>query len=164
MNQTLLGILLILATEVCLLAYFTALVYLFPRRTAATAHFSAYTRGRAFAVGLVNLLFFGLLALVMASAGGGDLLSGLAILLAAALLWLISLGLAGQVRIIAQMIYPPASAGSDQIPPTAYLRASLLLSLACLLPVLGWFLLLPYLAILALGSAILSLFQKAPGM
>jgi dolichol kinase len=111
--------------------------------------------GRALLIGAVNLLFFGTLALAclgLADSSGVQLLAvpglALVILMAVALCG----GLAAVVEETGARLLPAAD-------PSSALRRTLLgtttLTLACALPLVGWFLLLPYLALVGLGACII---------
>lgn len=141
-----------------LIAFVTVLGALFPTRTASTRAALESLPGRAFALGLVNLGFLTVAVLVSLVLGEnlwqGFFLPGL--LLIGVALVLASFGLTACVQQVGQRLWP-------QLPPVRQsLWAGLLLVLACLLPIVGWFLLLPWLLIIGSGAFLLSFFQRKP--
>jgi hypothetical protein len=139
-----------------LVAFFAVIRALFPNRVARTEAAIDAVPGRSFTVGLVNLVFFGAVMLVLFSLaerfhGGGLRLLGVIFL--AALSIGVSFGLAGVVQIIGARIKDQA----EGLVRTAW--GSVLLALACALPFVGWFGLLPFAASLGLGGFILSFFS-----
>ncbi|MBL8046309.1 MAG: hypothetical protein JNL09_07210 [Anaerolineales bacterium] len=126
---------------------------LFPRRIARTRTIAEQMPGRAFAVGLINLLFFGAVALgfsALADAIGNELPRLPALLIFTILLIALSFGLTAVARLVGERLRPQASDLNRTIVGT------LALSLGSTLPVVGWFALLPYAAGLGLGAFILS--------
>ena len=67
MNEFLQIMVVILLFTIPLAAYFLVLAALFPNRAAKTQRVLTTMPGRSFGVGLVNFLFFGLIALVLFS-------------------------------------------------------------------------------------------------
>lgn len=126
---------------------------LFPRRIARTRAIAEQMPGRAFAVGLINLLFFGAVALgfsALADAIGNELPRLPALLIFTILLIALSFGLTAVARLVGERLRPQASDLNRTIVGT------LALSLGSTLPLVGWFALLPYAASLGLGAFLLS--------
>lgn len=144
----------IAATTVALLVL---LPFLIPRHVAQAGHTMQTMPGRSFIIGLVNALFFLVIAAVLAQGGDGGGL--LALLLVLALLALAAVGLAGLVMVLHQRIYPRAenAAGMQLLVKTAVLLVA-----AALLPILGWFVLAPILLLVGLGAVIMTLVRRAP--
>jgi hypothetical protein len=138
-----------------LIAFFAVLGVLFPLRVSKTYAAIQAMPGRAFAVGLVNGLFFGALAAVLLSLSKGPGVLALPGLLVAALLAVgLSVGVAGVVEIVGERLFPQAG----RLGRTA--GGTLALWLACLLPFVGWVLLFGYVAFLGLGGFVLSYFAR----
>ena len=154
-------ILLILGFDLALVAFFVVLTALFPRRVAKTKAVAGLMPGRAFAVGLVNFLFFGAVTFILftlAGQAGNDLLR--VILTLPALFFLsalsvgVSFGLAGMVGLVGERL----AASQTEIRRTVW--GALALSLGSSLPFVGWFGLLPYAGLLGLGAFIVSFFWR----
>ena len=140
-----------------LVAFFAIVVVLFPDRVARTHAVAARTPGRAFLVGLVNGLFLtaisgGLVALTQ-TLGFVAALPGLLIMIV--LVIGLALGLAGVVQLLGERLFPRR----EGLGRTGL--STLVVALGCALPYVGWFVLLPSLAMLGLGAFIISLVQDA---
>jgi hypothetical protein len=136
-----------------LTAFFLVVTVLFPRRVARTQRMAAGSPGRAFGVGLINLVFLAAVAFVFFALAGNTgvrflALSGTVVL--GLLLIGLSFGLAGMVQLVGERLAPA------QGPTARSMWGALALSLACATPVVGWFALLPYAAITGLGAFVLS--------
>lgn len=130
---------------------------LFPRRVARARTIAEQMPGRAFAAGLINLLFFSAVALgfsALADAIGNELPRLPALLIFTILLIALSFGLTAVARLVGERLRPHASDSSRTIVGT------LALSLGSTLPLVGWFALLPYAASLGLGAFIISFVWK----
>jgi hypothetical protein len=157
MTETFQIALLAAALLVCLAAYFAVLAAFFPHRVAKTERICAEAPGRALLAGFVNLVFLGVLFLVFYTAAGRasaelqQLVAGLFLFLVGVGL---SFGLAGLVELAGARLVPTrARAGRSAV-------GAITLSLACALPFVGWFGLLPYAALTGLGGFILSFFDR----
>ncbi len=131
-------------------ALFTSLI----ARTCQTAETQA---ARSFLVGLVNLVFVGALisaVIALADGTGLDFLVVVAILLAAVLAIATAFGLAAMVQVIGARLVP----GGQGLRPGIW--GTIALTLGCLTPYLGWFGLLPYVALRGLGAFVMVLFGK----
>jgi hypothetical protein len=141
-------------------AYFLVVNALFASRIARTRSIAQSMPGRSFGIGLVNFIFFAVIALVLFSLAentgpfvrGVLTIPGLIILgfLASAL----SLGLAGMSNLIGERIFPDLPAWKQT------LWGTVCLALACSLPFMGWFLLLPYVGFVGIGAVILGSFRR----
>lgn len=135
-----------------LLAFFAVVGVLFTHRVERVVALAQAMPGRTFLVGLVNLLFAAALIAALGSLGGvGGIL---ALLLLAALAVGISFGLTAMSRVVGQRLGIRALGLS----PNAW--GSLALTMASLLPFVGWFGLLPYAGMVGLGAFILSFFER----
>jgi hypothetical protein len=140
-----------------LVAFFAIVVVLFPERVARTHAVAARTPGSAFLVGLVNGVFLtaiglGLTALTQTL----GLLAALpALVILIVLVIGLVLGLAGIVQLLGERLFPRR----EGIGRTGL--STLAVALGCALPYVGWFVLLPFLAMLGLGAFIISLVQDA---
>ena len=146
-----------LASFVTLTALFTLLAFLLPGRAEHARQLISDRPGRSFIVGLVNLLFFGVLAAMFSQGGDASGLLGLVILLA--LLGLALLGLTGLLLLLRGRFYPPHEEGAYSL-LTATSRSSAILVAALLAPVGGWFILAPILLITGLGAGIITMIRR----
>jgi len=140
-----------------LAAFFAIVVALFPERVARTHAIAARTPGRAFLVGLVNGLFLAAITLgLVALTQTLRLVAAVpALVLLIALVIGLVLGLAGIVQLLGERLFPRR----EGVRRTCL--STLAIALGCALPYVGWFVLLPFLATLGLGSLIISLVQDA---
>jgi len=116
---------------------------------------------RSFLIGIVNAVFFVFLAAMMFNFSKSQLnglLSGLVNIIALTILVtlgiLASIGLSGLSYWLEERI----QAGEHTL--AASLKSSLLLVLACMAPLVGWFLLTPFVIATSLGSAIQVIIRK----
>lgn len=146
-------IFLIPAATITLIALLVTISYLWPQRTAQASQILDNSPGRSFIIGFVNLLFFGILAAFLSQQG--DFAGLLALLILLVLLGIAVLGMGGFLLLLAARIFP-------QIPDDlkARLKTAVLLILALLAPILGWFIFTPLLLILGLGAGIMALFRR----
>ncbi len=160
MNEMLRLTLATLLLTIPLTALFLVLGALFPERLSRTRSALQGAPGRSFALGLVNALFFGLIAFVLLSLSEGLNGFGKAVLTLPALVILgllgilLGLGLTAAVQHLAGRLFPDLAEWQGR------LWSAVLLCLACGLPFAGWFLLLPYIGLAGIGAAILGFFQK----
>jgi hypothetical protein len=150
----------IILLTIALAAYFLVVGALFANRTTRTQHMITSMPGRSFGVGLVNFLFFGVIALVLFSLAGNAgkfvkvVLITPASLITALLIIMLSFGLTGMVNLLGERILPEVASWKR----TAF--GTMILSFACALPFVGWFLLFPYVGFVGIGAFILGLFQR----
>jgi hypothetical protein len=67
---------------------------------------------------------------------------------------MLSFGLAGMAQLIGERVAPSTWGKSRQV-----LLGTVLLGIGCTVPLVGWFLLLPYTSFLGIGAFITSFFQ-----
>jgi len=142
------------ATLVGLFVVMNALFTSWIARTCQTAETQA---ARSFLVGLVNLIFVGALisaVIALADGTGLDFLIVVAVLLAVVLAIATTFGLAAMVQVIGARLVP----GGQGLRPGIW--GTVALTLGCLTPYVGWFGLLPYVALRGLGGFVLTLFGK----
>ena len=150
----------IIALTITLAAYFLVIGAFFTNRVMKTQTIINQTSGRAFGLGMVNFLFFGLIAFVLLSVAenAGAFVKGIltipALVIFGLLTVLLSLGLTGMVNVLAERIFPDLTLWKRNI------WSAVILCFACALPFVGWFLLLPYLGFVSIGAAILGFFQR----
>jgi hypothetical protein len=139
-------ILLVTGTAVIL-----TLIGFFPHFTAQGAATVEQSPGRVLVVGLVNLLFLGILILTLFALGENvaQVFTIPALILLLALVASILLGLPGLAFLLGQRLWP------ERQPFTRHAYAAALLLLASLAPFVGWFILLPVLLTHALGLCVL---------
>jgi sorbitol-specific phosphotransferase system component IIBC len=143
-----------------LTAYFLVVSALFANRVAKAQCIINQMPARAIGVGLVNFLFFGVIATILFSVAENTtgvikvILTIPALLITALLTIILSFGLAGMVNLVGDRILPEHSSLKKT------LWGSVMLTFACAIPFAGWFLLLPYVAFLGFGAVILGFFQR----
>jgi hypothetical protein len=160
-------VLLVLFGGVALIALLAAVHLLLPDPVAKTRARLETGLGRAFLLGIVNLLFLGAVAFLLVWQAGliRDNWSGAAAFLSVVLGLLalvIFLGLAvfavNGLTALAALL--GERIGKAKTPFQGDLRGGLLLVLACLTPYVGWFGFTPFVLSLGLGASILALLQK----
>jgi sorbitol-specific phosphotransferase system component IIBC len=145
-----------------LAAYFLVAGALFRQRVAKTKAVINSVPGRSFGIGLVNFVFFTVIAIVLFSLAEntGAFIKGVltipAIIITAFLAIMLSFGLTGMAGLLGERIFPDLSAWKQT------LWGTVCLSFACSLPFVGWFLLLPYAGFVGVGAFILGFFQREP--
>ena len=153
-------ILVIVLLTIGLVAYFLVVNALFPQRVAKAKSIIQSMPARSFGIGLVNFVFFAVIALVLFSVAEnmGPFIRGVlvipAIVILAFLAIVLSLGLAGMATLIGERMFPDFSLWKQT------LWGTVCLSLACALPFVGWFLLLPCVSFAGIGAVILGFFQR----
>ena len=141
-------------------AYFLVLNALFAPRLTRTRSIAQSMPARSFGIGLVNFLFFSVIAIVLFSIAenAGSFIKGVlsipGIIILALLALALSFGLAGMSNLIGERIFP------DLAPWKQTLWGTICLTLACALPFVGWFLLLPYVGCVGIGAVILGFIQR----
>jgi hypothetical protein len=153
-------VLALILLSIGLVAFFLALRVLFPRRIARTRMVAELMPGRALAVGVVNGLFFGILAFILLSIANnlGDF--GRIVLTLPALLFIgllslgLSFGLGGMAELVGERLAPAQTAFRRT------LWGTLALTIGSAVPFVGWFLLLPYAALVGLGAFIVGFFWR----
>jgi hypothetical protein len=143
-----------------LLAFFATLVLLLPKPILKTQEVLENTGGRSLLLGLVNFIFFGLIATLgvwLAEQTSGVLagifaLVSLVIILAISILTVI--GLVALANILGGRI------SEETTPFITILRGGGLLLLAALAPYIGWFLFTPLAVWAGLGAAISALVRR----
>jgi hypothetical protein len=153
-------ILVIILLTIGLTAYFLVVNALFPQRVAKAKSIIQSMPARSFGIGLVNFVFFAVIALVLFSVAENmsPFVRGIlvipALVILACLAIVLSLGLTGMSSLIGERIF------SDFFAWKQTLWGTVCLSLACALPFVGWFLLLPYAGFVGIGAVILGFFQR----
>ena len=143
-----------------LAAYFLVLNALFPQRVMKNRSLIQAMPARSFGIGLVNFVFFAVIAAVLLSVAesAGPFIKGIltipALIIFACLTIMLSLGLAGMSNLIGERIFSDFSGWKQT------LWGTVCLSLACAVPFVGWFLLLPYVGFVSIGAVILGFFQR----
>lgn len=148
-------ILLIVSSAASTIAMLTLLIFLIPKRVQRTRHVIQNSPGRSFIIGFVNTIFFLLIATIFAQGGDGGGL--LALIIVLALLSFSAVGLASLTLLLRDRIYPEAIKSSGL---KSTLKSALLVVLAGMLPLLGWFVLAPIVLIAALGASIVVLVRR----
>ena len=160
MNEPIQPVLALTLLAIMLVPFFIVTGALFPARTAKIKATIDLMTGRSFTVGLVNVVFFFAIALVLFTLSDkteGFLKAVLfipALLIAAVLAAALGLGLTGMVNLIGERVFPAQPAWRHT------LWGTLLLAIACAVPFVGWFLLLPYVGCTGIGAFILGFFPS----
>jgi sorbitol-specific phosphotransferase system component IIBC len=156
-------LLIIILLTISLAAYFLVIGTLFATRVEKTQRVIHQMPARAFGVGLVNFLFFGVIALVLVMLTNGEnrvnnivrvILLFPTIGVFAFLGILLSFGLTGMAGVIGERIFASQNVIKQNI------LGVVILSIACALPFAGWFLMLPYVGLVGIGAVILGFFQR----
>jgi len=153
-------LLVVILLTIGLAAYFLVVNALFPQRIAKTKSMAQSMPARSFGIGVVNFVFFAVIALVLFSVAenAGPFIKGIltipATIILASLTIVLSMGLAGMSNLIGERIFPDLSVWKQT------LWGTVCLSLACALPFVGWFLLFPYIGFAGIGAVILGYFQR----
>lgn len=153
-------LLVVILLTIGLVAYFLVVNALFPQRIAKTKSMIQSMPARSFGIGVVNFVFFAVIALVLFSVAenAGPFIKGIltipAVVILASLIIVLSMGLAGMSNFIGERIFPDLSMWKQT------LWGTVCLSLACALPFIGWFLLFPYVGFAGIGAVILGYFQR----
>ncbi|MFQ5400954.1 MAG: hypothetical protein ACE5E7_15325 [Anaerolineae bacterium] len=150
-------IILALASFVALVALLTLLVFLIPRQVEYARQTLATHPGRSFVVGLVNFLFFGVLAMLFSQ--NGELLQLIAVVILLALLGLALIGLSGLAALLRPRLYPPHEESSLSL-LAATGRTCAILVASLLAPATGWFILAPIALLTSLGAGIATLVKR----
>ena len=150
----------VLLLLVGLSAYFLVLNALFASRITRTKTDAQTMPGRSFGIGFVNFVFFAVIAMVLLSLAESTrsfiqvILTIPAVVILAFLATMLSFGLAGMSNLIGEQIFSELPAWKQS------LWGAVCLSLACALPFVGWFLLLPYVGFVGFGSVLLGILQR----
>ena len=147
-------ILLTISSIVTLVAMLVLLPALIPNKVSQAQIVLQQSPGRSFVIGLVNFIFFFVIAAVLFQ--GGDFASLLALIILLALFGLAAIGLAGVVLIVQARIYEDGSI--KEIRQT--MKSATLLTLAGLFPLIGWFVLTPIVLLCCLGAVIMVLVRR----
>lgn len=153
-------LLIIMLLTISLAAYFLVIGALFPSRVEKTQRVIQQMQSRAFGVGFVNFLFFGVIAVVLFSVA--ETTSGFvrgivtipALFITGFLAVTLSFGLASVVNIVGARLFPALDGWGQMV------WGSAALTFASALPFVGWFLLLPYVGSVGFGAVILGFFQR----
>lgn len=159
MEQPLAILIAALALTACLAALFTAVAALFPVTVEISRRAVDDHPGRAIALGVVNLVFLGGVSMALVSLGDGSgvrLFSLLGLIVAAAGVVGLTLGLAAVSGLVGERLAPQRS-GVGRI-----VLGTVVLTLGSATPFVGWFGLLPYALCLALGGFVLGFFRRRP--
>jgi hypothetical protein len=153
-------ILVILFGGFSLLAFFTALVLLLPKPIMQAQHMLEDSGGRSLLLGLVNFIFFGLLATlgIWLSQQTASVVAGIFVLISG----VITLGIAAftLIGLVALANLLGTRIGSEASPFLTIMRGGGLLLLAGLAPYVGWFLFTPLATWAGLGAALSALVRK----
>lgn len=147
-------ILLIISSIITLVAMLVLLPALIPNKVAQAQTVLQRSPGRSFAIGLVNFIFFFVIAAIFFQ--GGDFASLIALIILLALFGLATVGLAGVTLIIQRRIY-----GEGKITEIRQtIKSATLLTLGGLFPFIGWFVLTPIVLLSCLGAMIVVLVRR----
>jgi hypothetical protein len=135
-----------------LAALLVLLPALLPERVARAQQIAQTSPGRAFVIGLVNFLFFGVVAAIFTN--GGEAGGLIALIISLAIVAIMAVGLAAINQIVQGRLY--ANEGGVKVG----LKTAVLLIASCLLPLLGWLVVMPILLLISLGAGIIALVRR----
>jgi len=152
--------LLMILFTINLVPFFIVFHYIFPDRMARTQANASAMPGRAFWIGMINFLFG--LALVLVLFFLSDKTEGLlkailtfpAVCIVLIFGIVLSFGLGSMAGLLGEQLVPQHNAWQRTV------WGTLLLGCGSSVPLVGWFLLLPYVAWVGMGAFIIGLFQK----
>lgn len=153
MRDPIVLLLLVLLSGVCLMALFLVVEALFPRAVEQTRLAATESPTRSLILGLVNAIFLSALAIAIMSLNV-EALNLIALVLLAILVAGLAVGLTAMARFLGLRLFP----GMGEIKRT--LAGSLVLILACLMPVVGWFGLFPYVGLRGLGAFVMAMARR----
>jgi hypothetical protein len=110
---------------------------------------------RSFIIGLINVAFFGVIAVALLAAKGGAGLLGAT--LATLVLGVVAVGLSAVARLVGERLRPGDPNGVRRL-----LAGAVTLELAALVPLVGWFLLPALAGLTGCGATILALRRRQP--
>ncbi len=145
---------------VCIVATLTVMHALFPARVQRIRQVAEGAPHRAFVIGLINILFFVALALSAFSIGDrfqgaapGGLLGLVGLALSMVVLVGLTVGLSALSRLIGERVSPDANPARQSV------NGAVALTLACLTPFAGWFVMLPIAAAIGVGAYVMTLLK-----
>jgi hypothetical protein len=138
-------------------AFFAVLNVLFGGIVEKAAMAAEDTPGRAFMVGVVNIIFLGIISMgfiALSRAVGADFLQIPSLVVGVFLVVCLVFGLAGMAKLVGARL---ASESGENF---RIALGGLALTFACATPYVGWFGLLPYLMLRGVGGLILGVFSR----
>ena len=154
MDQVIAIIFIAIGVGISLVAFFTVVNALFGNLVTRIEEKSDESPGRSFFLGLLNTAFIAVLSLALwsiAENSGIGLIAVPSLILLALFAIGVIFGGTALVRTIGKRLYP------DREERTQMLWGSLISVLACTVPYIGWFLLLPYLLLRGFGAFLMTL-------
>ncbi len=145
-------IIIILFSWGTLAALLVLLPALLPGRVARAQQVAQNSPGRALVIGLVNLLFFGVVGAIFTQ--GGDVGGLLALVILLAIAAVTAVGLSAINQIVQARLYPKDEG------VRVGLKTAVLLIAGGLVPVLGWLVVAPILMLVGLGAGIIALVRR----
>jgi hypothetical protein len=139
-------------------ALLVALNLLLPHITTNAATRLAKTPGRSFILGVPVTAAFLLWIAITSQVPFGPI-RATAFLAAVAGMGLGTLGAAGMARLLGERLKPISGPTSTL---TSLVRGALVYELACLFPIVGWFLFIPLAGIMIMGAAVFGIFGWLP--
>ncbi len=157
MDQLLAIVLVALLSIAAIVALLTVLEALFPRIVADGQQMANALSKRSFWFGLLNTLFLGIIAIVCIAISENG--AGIFVIPALFVLGVgaagIAFGLSALARIVGTRLLPQQSSSLKQM-----LGGATAMTLACLVPFVGWFGLLPLLAFWGGGGVALGVYRR----
>jgi hypothetical protein len=145
----------VLALGVGLAALLLLCDVVFPNLVARARHNAEHMPLRSLLVGLINLSFFGLLAVAFLSGDEGARALGL--LVVTVLLSFVAPGLAAVARLVGERLRP-----DDPSAVRRLLVGAATLELAALVPLVGWFAVTALVGLLGYGAVVIALVRRRP--
>ncbi len=147
----------LLVSEVAIIGLLVLCDAMLPGTLARTRQTLGAMPGRSFLVGLVNTAFFGVLGAALLAPGGAVALIGGTII--TALLAFLAIGLAAAARIVGVRLRPTTPDPLRQL-----LVGAIVLVLASSVPLVGWFVVLPFAGLSSFGALLITLVQRRGGV
>jgi hypothetical protein len=146
--------------SITLTAFITLVERLFTAPVTRIAEAIKVSHWKSFVIGLVNAVFFILLAAVMFNFARSlsGLFAGFVAVIALAII--VALGILASVGLSGFSYWLEERISTSERTLARSLKITLLLVLACMAPFVGWFLLTPFIVATGLGAAIQILFRK----
>ncbi len=154
MDQGIVVIFIAFGVGISLVAFFTVVNAVFSSLVTRVEEKSDESPGRSFMLGFINTLFIAVVSLALwtlAENSGTGILAIPALLLLTLFAIGLVFGSTSMVRMIGKRLYP------DREERTQMLWGGLISVLACIVPYIGWFLLLPYLLLRGFGAFLMTL-------
>ena len=158
-------ILLAIFVGITLIATLAVINLLLPLRVEQIRQKLELSIGKSFLVGLINLVFWLLVAVLFVvwnQANGGAQVLVVLMVVVMLILFIAAIIVPGLPALSAVAQLLGMRMGESKSPLQSFLRGGLVLVLACLTPYIGWFIVTPAILCTAIGAGLLVLIQRKP--